>query len=449
MAITTDTDLRSGADLVERYRALSRDHDSLARHHAAELKLADALGSGGRLSELFVTVAAISGRPLWLLDTAGSVVMSAQVPEVLPPPDLTGSLADAVQPGGAARILVGTASARGIRRRQLVTQIAHGDTRVGWLVMAELPNPFGPFDRHLAERAALYLARHHRLHHAIRESISDLGSDLADQLLKGAHRSAPLRQDADFLGVDLDSDKIVVCIDDSAVNEGIGSGAALARRIAQRLKCGVIGTRTHTGIALIISADLAGAGDPSEVIDRIKAALLAVIPSSDIQAGISSSRPADHLGDAYVEANEVLSCLERFPATRSRVVTARDLGPARVLVANGNIGSIRRYVRHTLGPLWDGAPEDRALLSTLTAFVRSGHNVRRTARALEVHENTVRQRIAKVRKLTGLNVLTDPADQLAVHTALTIIMLRSRPHPVTDPEEVRAPAAPNFSDRTA
>ncbi|WP_222113920.1 PucR family transcriptional regulator [Gordonia paraffinivorans] len=439
---------RQDADLVEQHRSLRHKHDTLAQQHAVELKLAEALGSGGRFSELFTIVAQLSARPIWLLTVDGSVAMSSQVPDDLPPPDLTDGIAG-TDHDARCHILFGPVSPRGIRRRQLAAQIRYGDANLGWLVMAEMTRPFGKFDRYLIERAALYLARHHRLHQAVRESITDLGSDLADRLLKGADRSDALRSDADLIGIDLDADKIVVCLDDSAVRDGIGSGAALAHRIGARLNGSVIGTRTHTGITLIVSTEPIGVSDHGVVIDRLKQVILAVIPGDDVQVGISSSRPADHLTDAYVEATEVISCLERFPARHSRVVTARELGPARVLVANGNIGSIRRYVRHTLGPLWDGSAEDRALLSTLAAFVRSGHNVRRTARALAVHENTVRLRIAKVRKLTGLDVLTDPSDQLAAHTALTIVTLRSRPHPVTELDDVGEATAVRISDRTA
>lgn len=412
--------------------SLRDDYEMLLRQHSVEVQLAEALGSGGRLGELFFAVAQLSGRPVWLLNAAGATVMSAGVPDgmaapQLAAPDLPPPAPQATDPGLS---LVQSLSPQGIRRRLLVGEILNDTRCTGRLVIAEYPSPFGPFDRYLAGRAAVYLSRHHRLHKAVRESIADLGSELADQLLKGAHRSGTVRQDAELLGIDLDADKVVVCLDDAAVDDGIGSGAAFAHRIAGRTGTDVIGTRTPNGIALIASAGRAVGQGHSEVVNRLKQSVLSAVPPEGVQAGISSIRPADQLTDAYAEATEVLSCLERFSAEQSRVVTARDLGPARVLVANGNIGSIRRYVRHTLGPLWDGAPEDQALLATLAAFVRSGHNVRRTAALLDVHENTVRLRITKVRKLTGLDVLTDPADQLAVHTALAIVTLRDRPHPV-------------------
>lgn len=431
-------------DPIEELQALRRDHANLARQHAVEVKLAETLGSGGRLGELFAVVAKLSGRPMWLLDADGAEVMSAQVPEGMPFPRFTAEHADR----GNRTPAVESVSSAGIHRRLLVEQVRPGDVRVGWLAVAELPSPFGAFDRYLVRRAADYLARHHRLHRAIRESIADLGSDLADQLLRGAHRSEGLRRGAESLGIDVDGDLIVACVDDSAVSGGLASGPVLARRVAGILDCGVIGTRTHTGITLIVGADAGGSSARPDVVDRLKRTIAATIPSADIQVGISTCRPADHVADAYVEASEVLSCLERFPAAHSRVVTASELGPARVLVANGNIGSIRRYVRQTLGPLWDGSEEDRALLRTVADFVRTGYNVRRTAHALGVHENTVRSRIAKVRKLTGLDVLADPSDQLAAHTALTIVTLRDRPHPVTMPSDDQVTVA-RVSGRTA
>jgi hypothetical protein len=52
--------------------------------------------------------------------------------------------------------------------------------------------------------------------------------------------------------------------------------------------------------------------------------------------------------------------------------------------------------------------------------------VRCCAHALGVHENTVRYRLARVERLTGLCVCADASDQLTVQLGLLVLRLEDR-----------------------
>jgi DNA-binding PucR family transcriptional regulator len=52
--------------------------------------------------------------------------------------------------------------------------------------------------------------------------------------------------------------------------------------------------------------------------------------------------------------------------------------------------------------------------------------VRRSAQALDVHENTIRYRLSRIQELTGLDVASSSDDQLTAQTALLILRIEGR-----------------------
>jgi DNA-binding PucR family transcriptional regulator len=63
------------------------------------------------------------------------------------------------------------------------------------------------------------------------------------------------------------------------------------------------------------------------------------------------------------------------------------------------------------------------LLRTLQTFFDSDRNVRRSARKLGVHENTVRYRLVRIEELTGLSIASSSEDQQTAQLALLILRL--------------------------
>lgn len=424
-----DADGNLSVSLADRYARLQRRYD-------IEIRLADSLGSGCDFAELFAAISALTDRHLWLFDPAGQPVMcSAAAPEG-ETPDIRSLCTEFADSGEEVRL--GIARARtGVARRCLLTPVhdAESGEITDWLMLAEGARQFGGYDRCLLDRGRTYLARHRSLHRAIRRSASELRRGLVERLLRRTEVDRGPVDYATRIGIRAESTCVVIAMDDSVRSTGLGDLDALIAELGQLVDGQIFGARTARGPALIVDAGVSERVDDSRLIEDVCRALSVTLPAEGIQCGVSGAVSVAAISDGYDEALEVVACLDRFTAEHTRILSVRDLGPARILVANGNIAAIRRYVEHVFGPLWTEKSDSdmETLMTTLAQFSRDGHNVRRTAAALSVHENTVRQRLARVRKQTGLDVLNDPFAQLSVHTALAIVALRNRAHPLWDP----------------
>jgi len=94
------------------------------------------------------------------------------------------------------------------------------------------------------------------------------------------------------------------------------------------------------------------------------------------------------------------------------------------LLASTGRADAERFASDALGELLD--PEHADLLETAQAFYAASRSVRRSAKVLEVHENTIRYRISRIRELTGLDIAADADDQLTLQLGLLIMRLAHR-----------------------
>lgn len=113
-------------------------------------------------------------------------------------------------------------------------------------------------------------------------------------------------------------------------------------------------------------------------------------------------------------------------ADAPRVLSADDLGAGRVVIASVDREEAERFASHTLQGLTDGSDASTTLLRTLRTFFDCSRSVRRSAEALDVHENTVRYRLARIGEITGLDVAADSHDQLTVQLAVLVLQLQGR-----------------------
>ena len=75
-------------------------------------------------------------------------------------------------------------------------------------------------------------------------------------------------------------------------------------------------------------------------------------------------------------------------------------------------------VRDILGPLRNGAD----LLDTLTAYLAEGGNVNATARALDVHRNTMLSKLDRISRSLGMDIRV-PENQFTAWLAIRLDML--------------------------
>lgn len=403
----------------------------LRRRHALELALVHALSTGQGLSGLMRAVESAAGRGVWLFDRRSRLVtppsrhlrgLSRPALDVLL--DLIGPR-DPADLADLSPVLAPPAPDRGLARRHLLSPVARGTSLFGWLVMPEIPDRFDTFDPIALTRTAVHLANEYGTQQRIARSAWDARAALARQMVRGSACGQELYASAEYLGVDVDLDRIAAYLVDT---DGPPHERALADEVARTLGVEVLGARGSHGTTLLIEAT--GPEHPMVLVHRTKRALtdaLAPLERSTIIAGVSSVASPDGFKRAYREAREAVECLTRFAHPRTRVLAVDDLGPARLFLAHSDLEAVERYVQDVLGALLVERPGRSELLRTMQAYFDAGRRVRESALALGVHENTVRLRLAKIGELTGLDASAGTNDQLSMQTALLVLRLQGHP----------------------
>jgi len=96
--------------------------------------------------------------------------------------------------------------------------------------------------------------------------------------------------------------------------------------------------------------------------------------------------------------------MNTVPPGGEGVVALDDRLPDALLISSPQLA--QRLVEVTLGPLLDlPAAECRELLDTAGAWINSGGSAVQAARTLYCHRNTVMNRLARIRRLAGVNLI--------------------------------------------
>ncbi|GAA1530275.1 PucR family transcriptional regulator [Nocardioides humi] len=416
-----------------------RRFEELNRRYAVELRLSGVSAAGGGISGLVQAVAEMTTNPIWLIDPQRRVVSrSARARgSDFRPPEVAALLEQhgPADLGGAEPMLVPAQPARGVVRRHLLMPVRRDDCLFAWLVVAEVSGRFTREDSALVSRAAFHLASEYAVQRRVARASWNARATLARQLVRGHSRDDDIADAAEYLGIQAEADRVLVYLADAA---GVAAGdeEGLTAQVGADLGVEVLASRGREGTVLLIEAP--EGAPPVAFVHQVKQAmrrLLAAVGQPHATVGVSGvTRPAA-LQRAYRETREVVLCVDRFARTSERVIAVDDLGPARLFVANGDLGAVRRYVQDVIGALLDGGPGTADLLRTLQCFFDTGRSVRESAARLGIHENTVRLRMAKVHDLTGLDVAADANDQLSAQTALLVLRLEG--HPAIPPFDER------------
>jgi hypothetical protein len=421
---------------------LLREHQGLLRRHRAELHLADAVAEGGGISGLVRAADELTANPLWLIDprrrlvarSRGSLGSDFRTPDL----DLLLGHAGPLELTAPQPQVVAPQPAQGIARRHLLVPITRSGCLFAWLVVAEVSARFTRDEVALAARVAFHLAGEYAVQRRVARASWNARSALARQLVRGSVRDDDLASTAEYLGVRADASRVLVYIADGPDGDS-GDEERLSQRIAGDLGVEVLGTRGREGTILLVEAaeDAAGVSFVQRVKRTVRQVLVELGQPSSV-VGVSAVTRPGALQRSYRETREVALCVDRFARSGDRVIAVDDLGPARLFVANSDVGSVRRYVRDVLGSLLTDGTGHADLLRTLQSFFDTGRSVRESAARLRVHENTVRLRLAKVHDLTGLDVAGNANDQLSAQTALLVLRLEG--HPAIPPfDERRTP----------
>jgi sugar diacid utilization regulator len=401
-----------------------------AQWRAIEEHLSGVVTSEGGISGLVAAASNLTPNPLWLIDTRGRVVArsTAARGSDFHKPDLTLLLGECgpINMTSIEPVLVTAQPAIGLARRHALVAVVRGRRLYAWLVMAEVSSRVNKGSTALLCRTAFHLAGEYSLQRRVAMASWNARSTLARQLIRGSYADDDVVAAAEYLGVRVESDRVIVYVADPT-DQPAPTERELCDALTSELGVEVLSTRGREGTVLLVEVE--DGAVPVAFVLRMKALMRRTMIELGNRAtvvGVSAVSSTGSLERAYRETREVIQCVDRFSPPGGRVIAVDDLGPARLFVANGDVRAVRRYARDTLGVLLTPtSPAD--LLRTLFCFFDADRGVRETAHRLGIHENTVRLRLAKIHDITGLDVAADAQDQLSAQTALLLLRLEGHP----------------------
>lgn len=169
------------------------------------------------------------------------------------------------------------------------------------------------------------------------------------------------------------------------------------------------------GLLYVTSGDSDAISNRGQVDDMVSV-LRAGVLDHEVSASVGISETHFDLGEmdhAVLEARRAALVARRRGGGTVRYA---DLGVLRVLLPCADRPEMRDFASDVLEPLRSHDAETGSdLMGTLTAYCDAGCSIEGAARALDQHPNTVRYRLDKVAKVTGLSYkVREQMEQLSV-----------------------------------
>jgi GAF domain-containing protein len=319
----------------------------------------------------------------------------------------------------------------GLHHRLLVSSVTLGDHVLGYLAVAEQGTRLSLLDEALVLRAAASIALERSGEQRAAEADWHAVEAFTSGLLRGDQSPTDLERRAEVFGLRLDAPRVVGLVG----SRGSGAVGFRSKQLARILTApdspsAVLAAPCGDDVAVILELP---AGLPTRqglkwARRRIEDSLVRVGDRAGLFAAVSSIVRAS--GDdrrAYGESQQVLTCMRtHLTVPGNQVLTADDLGAARLMLVNTPAAEARQFGQESLGPLLNEDDKSQDLLVTLAAFLGSGRSIRRAAEYLGVHTNTIRYRMTRIEKLTGLDVIAEANSQFTAQIAVLILRLNGQ-----------------------
>jgi hypothetical protein len=363
--------VRDGADAARLVRTLARRVGKPVAYFDADLHLITSTADDAELRDAVAVLPAAAERHEWVRRTIGKLD-GRQRSTVLPP-----------------------AIADGLAWRHLVGAVTVDAEVVGYVVVLEIGRRLSVHDLRLADHVATALGVRARLDRGRGESAAWLGRRLVDDLLAGTDDTAGRARRAAALGLDLGHPHLLLRIEARAGDLIAAAGEAVAT--LQAALGPTVASITTDGAMVVVVGSLQSEPD-------VRAALHHVIAGAertgiDLVAGFAvvGREDGDH-GPAAAALGVVLTVATE-PVVR---LAFGDLLGA--LTHDRAFQHVRVAGRDLLAPLLEhDESNDSNLVATLRAFLDANGQIRDTAAALDVHTNTVRYRLGRIRELSRID----------------------------------------------
>ncbi|MFF5261860.1 helix-turn-helix domain-containing protein [Actinomadura viridis] len=395
-------DLRHQHELATRSE---RIHDRLLRV---------ALRAGG-VDGIAATVSDLLSRPVLVEDARGEVLAHTGALADLPPAAVRAALEVDGHAAGP-----GTGLVREHGDHVVIGVLLEGSV-VARLWLPRGSAPLSPLDGRALEHASLVLSLEMFRRRTAAEVEQRLCGELLADILGGSDlASGPLRERADLLGHDLTRPHLaIVCRIDPEPAARPGAVAQRALLAVNRLASGhtprpLVALHRQALVALWPSAT--GAREAGETVRK---ALVAVPGVADALVAVSA--PAHHgIAQSYRTALGALT-VAGHAGRSGTTVTVDDLGIGGLLLQLEDSAQLVAFADRTLAEVrrHDGA-RGTELLRTLRVHLDARLDRRETARRLNVHPNTVSQRLRRIEAVSGLD-LSLPETIVDVRAALVLL----------------------------
>lgn len=378
---------------------------SVERAAGAHDRFIDLVLRGGGVEDVAAAVTEALGGQITVLDEEGR-----------PTPAGESDAAHPLPPDPAAALTLARSTGRTVRDGAWSTAaVTVGSELLGGLVLHRDDELSGS-DQRILERAALVTALLLLIRRTAGEAENRVRGELLEELLSSAVRDPDgLRERARRLGADLDRPHAVVV---ARVEERCRPRALAAATHLAATRGGLAGT--HDGCVVLCLPDL----EPGAAAATVCRDLGSAGAGTVTVGGAGPARGPAAIAPAHAEAARCAATLVALGRAGGSA-SADELGFFGLLVGDGR--DVRAFVDATLAPVLEyDAKRGTDLAGTLQAYFDAGGSPARAAEALQVHVNTVTQRLDRVGRLLGKE-WSSPPRALEVQLALRLHRLTGTP----------------------
>jgi len=357
---------------------LLREHtEGLERASDAHDRFTNLVLRGGDVKDVAAAASEILRGPLWVLDTGDRILAT------------TAGSSDNLGIDVPALTEAARTAGRAVQREDWwAACVTAGPEFLGTLLLHS-EHKLNEWDRRTFERAALVTALLLLLRRSVAETEGRIKGELLDDILDGPPSDIDhLRERARRVGADLDARHTVV-VARSASGDRLRMVAA-ASFLAGQLHG--LATERQGAVVLLVPLD-----NPGEAARKVCAELTRAL-SAPVTAGASATiEGPEQVPAARREARRCLEVLEAL-GRDGEGASAAELGFLGVLL--GDRRDVMPFMRRTIGPLLDYDEEHGTdLVDTLEAYFNNDRSLTRTGETLQIHVNTVTQRLERITKL--------------------------------------------------
>ncbi|KAA9166330.1 GAF domain-containing protein [Amycolatopsis acidicola] len=405
------------AHLKRKAAEVVRQKNTLAYLADVHQKLTNAVLDGASIQAVVTLLAELSAKPVVLYNEDFQVLAWSAPPalKMTEPPVLAPRVRElpsvrrtiASLNASCPSAVVPQTLAVGLGRRHLVCRLVIEGQPSGYVGIVEVGRSLEHRDSKLAEHGATVLSLQILSERRQAEAEGQAREDYLSDLLHNTRDAEQLVRRSPQFGIDLTRPHVLVRFSrgDARQNVSVSEGRKLViRQLAAALgEAGPAAVSLPGAVIALVPLPRDG-GVPESLRATIDDVRTAVAPHLDIRTAVISAvcRTPDDFSMAHKELREIDELAKSF-GWAGGVLTADELGLFRIVAASGRVKEAVHFAHTFVGPL--RGDDDNTLLETWRAFVRAEGRTQATAAELGVHENTIRYRLGKIRKL----VHRDPA----------------------------------------